>query len=185
MRHEEPVRITRKDPALGVSKNPIHTRRNVEDLGDPYIETAQLDDHTTCRSCGQVYMSGRWYLKDEIPHNGVKVAQKNALTTCPACRKSQDHVPGGVLTLSGGFVWEHEEEIMNLIRNEAIKAQSVNALERVMSLDSSDGKMEITTTNEKLAQRIGKALHKAYDGRIDYKWSEDTKLARVKWHRDA
>jgi len=129
-------------------------------------------------------MSGRWCSKEELPSNGTK-AKEPAMVICPACRKSQDRVPGGVVTLSGGFVWEHEEEIMNLIKNEAGKGQAVNALERVISLDSSSGKMEITTTNEKLAQRIGKALHKAYDGHVEYKWSEDTKLARVNWRRDA
>lgn len=44
--------------------------------------------------------------------------------------------------------------------------------------------LEITTTNEKLTQRIGKAIHKAYDGTIEYKFSEDNKLARVNWHRE-
>ena len=43
--------------------------------------------------------------------------------------------------------------------------------------------IEITTTNEKLAQRIGKALHKAYSGDVAYKWS-DPKIARVNWHRE-
>lgn len=73
---------------------------------------------------------------------------------------------------------------MNLIRNEAIKAMGLNPLERIISLDFDDGGIEITTTNEKLAQRIGKALHKAYSGSIEYRWSEDTKLARVNWHRE-
>ncbi|MGC8863915.1 MAG: BCAM0308 family protein, partial [Armatimonadota bacterium] len=81
--------------------------------------------------------------------------------------------------------WDHKDEILNLIRNEAEKAMGINPLERVMSLEANDGEIEITTTNEKLAQRIGKALHKAYDGTIEYKWSADTKLARVIWHRDS
>jgi DNA-binding transcriptional regulator WhiA len=89
-----------------------------------------------------------------------------------------------VLRLSGDFVWEHKEEILNLIRNESGRAQATNPLEGILSLDSGDGGIEITTTNEKLAQRIGKALHKAYAGRVEYRWSGDTKLARVLWHRE-
>ena len=102
---------------------------------------------------------------------------------CPACRRLNDNVPGGVLRLSGDFVWHHKDEIMNLIRNETILAQASNPLERVMSIETYDNVIEVTTTNEKLAQRIGKALNKAYKGHVEYKWGEDTKLARINWHR--
>ena len=98
--------------------------------------------------------------------------------------ESFGEAPGGVLKLTGDFVWEHKEEILNLIRNESGKALTTNPLERIMSIESSDGGIEITTTNEKLAQRIGKALHKAYSGTVEYRWSGDTKLARVLWHRE-
>jgi len=73
---------------------------------------------------------------------------------------------------------------MNLIRNESNKAQEVNPLERIMDMQFVGSDLEITTTNEKLTQRIGKAIHKAYDGTIEYKFSEDNKLARVNWHRE-
>ena len=186
MRNEEPERINRKDPALSAKKNPVHIRRNVEDFNDPYIDCTHLEDHTTCKRCGFTYLAGRWCSNVKLPGTARKIAGRQPPTTvCPACRKSQDRLPGGVLKLTGGFIWQHEDEIINLIEHEASKAIEVNAIERVMSLESSDGEMQITTTNEKLAQRIGKALHKAYDGTIEYKWSEDTKLARVNWHRDS
>ena len=56
-----------------------------------------------------------------------------------------------MLKLTGGFIGRHEDEIINLIKHEANKAIEVNAIERVMSLESGDGEMQITTTNEKLA----------------------------------
>ena len=104
---------------------------------------------------------------------------------CPACGKVLDRVPGGVLKITGSFIWDHKEEILNLVRNEGSKALSVNPLERIMSLQSDDGEIEITTTNEKLAERIGRALHKAYRGTVEYTWSADTRLARVMWHRNS
>lgn len=166
------------------NKLPVHIRRNVESYNDPYIDDESPMDNTVCSKCGDVYMSGRWYSKAQAPER-KGVSEKAHAVVCPACRKLRDRMPGGVVRISGGFFWEHQDEIMNLIRNEASKAQAVNPLERVMGMDSSDGEVEITTTNEKLAQRIGRALHKAYDGHIEYKFSEDTKLARVNWHRDA
>ncbi|MDH7600521.1 MAG: BCAM0308 family protein [Armatimonadota bacterium] len=166
----------------------MHIRRNVEDFDDPYIPEEHLPEGTKCNLCGSIWHENHWHLPDDYQLPIRRPGQQNETPShgslCPACRKIQDHVPGGVLRLSGSFVFDHEEEILNLIRNETIKAMGLNPLERIMSLEFDDGGIEITTTNEKLAQRIGKALHKAYSGSIEYKWSEDTKLARVHWHRD-
>jgi hypothetical protein len=43
----------------------------------------------------------------------------------------------------------------------------------------------ITTTTEHLAIRLGRALEKAFDGRVLYGFSHENKLAHVWWHRDA
>jgi len=169
-----------------VTGEPVHIRRNVESNSDPYILDEQLAENSVCKRCGDVYMAGRWYNPDQLPTKPEHAPSGEPhMVICPACRKYSDKLPGGVLRLSGKFLSEHKEEIMNLIRNEATKAQSINPLERVISVTSSDDALEVTTTNEKLAQRIGRALYKAYDGEIEYKWSEDTKLARVNWHRES
>ncbi|MGQ9456239.1 MAG: BCAM0308 family protein [Armatimonadota bacterium] len=169
------------------SKGPIHIRRNVENFDDPYIPREHVPDGTKCELCGSIAQGGHWHLLEDYQLPVQKEGSRSYMheTLCPACRKIQDHVPGGIVRITGSFVWDHEEEVMNLIRNEAIKAMGLNPLERIMSLEYVDNAIEITTTNEKLAQKIGRALHKAYSGTIEYKWSEDTKLARVSWHRDS
>lgn len=163
------------------NKLPVHIRNNVDSYDDPYISDESLEENTQCTQCGSVYMQSRWYLKDKIPDKTI-VGETHKIV-CPACRKLEDNLPGGVLKITGDFFWKHEDEILNLIRNESNKAQTINPLERIMSIESDKGEIEITTTNEKLVQRIGKALQKAYSGHVEYKWSEDTKLARVNWHR--
>ncbi len=166
------------------SKSPVNIRRNVQSFGDPYIDRHSLEETTVCKRCASVYTSGRWYLKDQAPEKAAHKVSR-ADTICPACRKVRDRMPGGILKITGDFVRFHQEEIMNLIRNETNKAQTVNPLERIMALGPIANGIEITTTNEKLAQRIGRALHKAYSGHVEYKWSEDTKLVRVNWHRQS
>ena len=47
------------------------------------------------------------------------------------------------------------------------------------------GGIVVSTTNEKLAQRIGRAIKKAFRGNVTYQWSHDNKLARVDWQRAA
>ena len=164
------------------SKLPVNIRRNVESFNDPYIDKRSLRENTVCKRCGAVYTASRWYLKDQAPVKATSNGRRVEIT-CPACQKVRDRMPGGILKITGDFVGSHQEEIMNLIRNQTNKAQTINPLEKIIALGPIDNGIEITTTNEKLAQRIGKALHKAYRGRVEYKWSEDTKLARVNWHR--
>ena len=167
-------------------KEPVRIRRNIQAFGDPYIDEEQLHENSVCRSCGDIYTAGRWYNPEQVGKKGEHgAAAALASVVCPACRKMRDRVPSGVLRLTGTFLTNHREEILNLIRNETRKADAVNPLERIMSIHSTDGEVEITTTNEKLAQRIGRAVHKAYSGIVEYKWSGDDKLARVNWHREA
>jgi hypothetical protein len=70
-----------------------------------------------------------------------------------------------------------------LIKNEEHRAKGFNPLERIMEITKIKKGMEITTTNEKLAQRIAKSLERAYQGSVDYKWSSGTKLLRAEWER--
>ena len=56
-------------------------------------------------------------------------------------------------------------------------------LERIMETRVGEESVEILTTDEKLAQRIGREIRKAYQGTVSYKWSEDANLVRVNWAR--
>jgi len=53
-----------------------------------------------------------------------------------------------------------------------------------MGIRDGDESVEILTTDEKLAQRIGREIRKAYHGTASYKWSKDANLLRVNWSRD-
>jgi NMD protein affecting ribosome stability and mRNA decay len=137
-----------------------------------------------CNECASVYHGHRWYLKEQALEAVHAAKETIGHIVCPACQKIRDKMPGGVVRLVGGFVSTHKEEILNLIRNEGDRAKQTNPLERVMDIETANGSVDILTTNERLAQRIGKAMHKAYSGEVSYVFSQDTKLARVTWQRD-
>ncbi len=160
-------------------------RKAIDTSEDPYLADLEEKDRdmAICTECRAVYHNKRWYL-DESLYERAAGLKETYRTLCPACRKIRDRFPGGIVTLSGDFLKEHREEIMNLIRNEEKEAMGKNPLERIIEIrEIEEGKMEITTTNEKLAQRIGRSLEKAYEGSVEYKWSEDVKLLRVWWER--
>jgi hypothetical protein len=158
-------------------------RRKVETYGDPYLLDIKPEEVAVCRECHSVYASKRWEL-DTQAANDLAAASHVVDTLCPACQKIRDRMPGGVVTLSGAFMGKHEQEIMNLLNHENREAMEINPLERIMDIEELDSSLVVQTTNEKLAQRIGRAMYKAYGGDVEYKWSKGTKLARVNWHRD-
>jgi hypothetical protein len=41
--------------------------------------------------------------------------------------------------------------------------------------------LEVQTTNDRLAQRIGRELERAYKGKATYHWAHRDMLARVSW----
>jgi NMD protein affecting ribosome stability and mRNA decay len=160
-----------------------HVSRKVESYCDPYLMDIPPDEVAICRECRSVYAAGVWKLESQAEKD-VENAKRVTDTLCPACKKTRDRMPGGVVTLTGRFLDEHEQEIVSLMNNENERAMNVNPLERIIDIEKRGSEITVLTTNEKLAQRIGRAVHKAYDGDVEYKWSKGTKLARVTWHRD-
>ncbi len=151
---------------------------------DPYLPRGANQKIAMCSACHAVFRNKRWYI--EQPPDAAAVGKAEPLkTVCPACLKIRDNFPGGVVTLKGDYVLPHKQDLMNLIKNEEERARGFNPLERIMSIkENGHGSLVITTTNEKLAQRLGRALKKAFHGDVAYQWSHDNKLARVEWERN-
>ena len=96
----------------------------------------------------------------------------------------RDAYPAGYVTLSGSFLETHRDEIVNLVRNEAKKESGEHPLKRIMDMKDTDEGMLVTTTDSHLARSIGERIARAYEGELDYQYTEDDML-RVVWKRDA
>jgi hypothetical protein len=92
-------------------------------------------------------------------------------------------VPSGFVYVKGEFSIKHRDEIGRLLRNEAERDAQDNPLARIMGWEVTDDQLVIKTTTEHLAQRLGHALEKAFDGEVRYDFSHENKLARVYWER--
>lgn len=159
-------------------------RRGTEPkIKESYLPREGAHEPALCNVCESVYHHKRWYLKDDPI--AVEL-QKDLLPimVCPACRKTLDHFPGGVITLNGSFLADHKDQILHLIRNEERRAKEVNPLERVISIKDLGDSIEIHTTNEKFAQRVGKEIQRAFKGEVSYHWTHGDKFVRVEWHRE-
>ena len=157
-------------------------RKNDHLPGDPYMNEKLSSGKVVCPRCYSFYINKRWHKDDKKLNNLLKDKEfKHSL--CPACKKTKDKFPQGIVTLKGQFFAEHRDEILRLVANEEKKAVAFNPLDRIIEIKNNGSQAVISTTSEKLAQRIGKAVKRACNGTIRYSWSVENKMARVRWER--
>jgi len=104
---------------------------------------------------------------------------------CPACHRIRDQFPAGYVTLAGSFFEAHKETILQLMRNEEERAKAEHPLERIIDIQTQDAKTIVRTTDLHLARRLGDAVHSAYQGELEVKYSPDEYLVRVYWSRSS
>lgn len=142
---------------------------------DTYKTRAKLPEPTACRKCGAVYQKGRWQwaVRPEGAHE----------TLCPACNRIQDRYPGGYLALSGPFLSEHRLEILQRVRNIENREKNLHPLRRIIAIDENGAGISITTTDMQLARTLGDAVHDAFKGELDYRYTDESNILRVAWRR--
>lgn len=142
---------------------------------DPYQPTGKYAEPRRCGQCGAVYHKGHWQWGD-----APEAAQSE---TCPACRRTHDKLPAGWLILDGPFVAAHRDELIGIIHNEAEHERREHPLNRIMQIDEHDGRVEISTTDIHLPQRIGEKLKSAYHGELTVQYGKEEYSVRLHWHR--
>lgn len=145
-----------------------------------------IPEPAVCEVCGDVYTDRRW-VKPGQESGGEKHTHFRPATVvvCPGCERERSGTPSGYLHLEGSFLTQHQPEIERLLKNEAERAAEDNPLGRIMGWEPGEkGGLTVTTTTEHLAQRLGHAIEKAFDGKVRYDFSHENKLAHVWWERD-
>lgn len=143
---------------------------------DPYKSKRKLPDPTVCPQCGAVFHEGRW--------TWLTPPKEAHEELCPACQRVRDKYPAGFLSLHGGFLDQHEQEIINLARNEERAETAEHPLHRIMQIEKQVDGILITTTDIHLPRRIGEALHRAYQGELDFHYIEEGSSLHVHWQRE-
>jgi hypothetical protein len=142
---------------------------------DLYKLRGKLPDPTACPECGAMYRAGRWVW-------GAPPADAHQ-TLCPACQRIRDDYPAGFLTLAGVFAQAHRAEILGLARNVEQREKGEHPLKRIMVIRDEGNEILIETTDDGLARNIGDALHRAYEGDLEYQYIDEGNLLRVSWRR--
>ncbi len=155
---------------------PIRRDRLIKEaVHDSYKNKGKLHEPTLCTECGAVFSGGRWQW---LPR-----PEKREQTRCPACQRISDQFPAGYVTITGDFIGEHEQEILQLIRNHEAHEKTEHPLQRIMNIEKTKVSTVVTTTDIHLARGIGDALHHAYQGELEYHYNAGQNLLRVNWSR--
>ena len=140
---------------------------------DPYQEKEKYKEPTVCSDCHAVFHDGRWKWAG-APQGAHKVR-------CPACRRTQDKLPAGFVTLAGTFSNAHRDELLALIHHVAAREREQHPMHRIMQIDEGSDRIVVTTTDIHSPQRIAEALKHAYHGDFEIHYGHDEYMVRVNW----
>jgi NMD protein affecting ribosome stability and mRNA decay len=165
-------------PLRKTSQAALQGRRNAgraqsDHILDPYQSQQKLQEPTACQQCGAVYHHGRWQWGQEPAG-----AQQDL---CPACRRINDRLPAGSVTLHGEWARQHKDEFLGLARNEEVAEKGEHPLNRIIGVEETADGLVISTTDIHLPRRIGEALRRAFDGELDMHFDDAAYFVRVDW----
>jgi len=130
-------------------------------------------ERSVCRICGADYARRTWRRR-QLAVPGAKPA---APALCPACAQVRRQEAFG----SGPFIGQNRAEIRRRIRNVCRRAEFTQPQRKLVSLRLETNELEIRTTSQKLAHRIGAELGKAFGGRVSYHWIDRDGTLRAVW----
>ncbi len=135
-----------------------------------------------CSSCGAVGMQKHWFIDTNL---SAKCAIDPLVrrVTCPGCKRLEDKIYEGELTLESSMLNANREMIYGILFHSAAKGFLHNPLARIAILDDQIDKIRVVTTTCSLAERLGKAIHGSLKGKLEVKRSPGEKFVIVKWHR--
>lgn len=169
------VRVMTRDTSTKTGE-PRRDRQIKELVHDPYKSKRKLREPTVCPDCLAVYHQGRWQWMEDRP----KEAHEEL---CPACQRTRDKYPAGRVTILGPFAKDHREEIVNLARNQERKSKTEHPLDRIMGIHEESERLVIETTDIHLPRAIGEALHRSYEGELDFHYNDEEYYLDVGWKR--
>jgi hypothetical protein len=151
-----------------------HPRQN------PYAMLRGVKGPAICRKCHAAYAKSAG--ASMMPNPGNWPLHRGHRSSCvPPVKKSGMTTRRGSSPSDGRLSRNHEAEIRGLIDNVEARTLSINPLARVMKIIARRRDLEVHTTTDRLAQRLGREPVRAFRGRVTYRWSHRDMLVRVAW----
>lgn len=149
-----------------------------EHIHDPYKTPRKLPEPTVCPICGATFYQGRWQWLKPPPRGAHQ-------TSCQACKRARDNYPAGVITLSGGYVAQHRNELLRMVGNCEVSETQDHPLNRIMSIEEHSDCLVIKTTDIHLPHQIADTLSHSHHGELKIQYDREGYFVRVDWKRES
>jgi hypothetical protein len=167
------VKQTNLPPRRRAAARRIAGHAQQDHVLDPYQQREKPHEGTLCPQCGAVYHEGRW--------RWAAASEDSGKTLCAACRRINDNLPAGIVTLHGIFARHQLEEIARLARHQEDAEKQEHPLNRIIGIEEEDEAIVIRTTDIHLPRRIGAAVKRAFHGRLEEDFDDVGYFVRVTW----
>jgi len=140
--------------------------------------------HTlVCPACHAILKDVIWFV-DEAQYREIDGKPGVRPALCPGCLKVARGIYEAEVILQSRLLIPSKSAAMDLISNEEERARCSNPMARLTAVEDFGDEIKILTTTALLAERIGKAFRKAYEGDLEIQRQTPQAFCRVRWHRE-
>ena len=135
-----------------------------------------------CQRCGAVGLQKHWFA-DKRMADKLAIDPLVHYVVCPGCKRIENKVYEGEVHLESPLLMKNKEMVYGTIYHTAARAFHDNPLARVAHIQEKDDQIYMLTTTKSLAERLGKAIHRAFKGELKIKPSPGEQYVIVRWFR--
>ncbi|OPZ85283.1 MAG: hypothetical protein BWY76_01477 [bacterium ADurb.Bin429] len=135
-----------------------------------------------CPRCHASLETDHWQY-DEHRYHRLRTLPETQTMLCPGCTRVERRLYEGEVRIRHRWDVFDKETLLNLIHNEEARARAANPSARIALIEDHGDELYILTTTRFLAERIGKALHKACHGTLRLSPLPRERFTRVWWER--
>ena len=136
-----------------------------------------------CADCQALSREKRWYYDKDETKKLLKTPELIDNTLCPGCAGIRSKLIGGFMELKGEWDKQQKQDLLNLIRRVADSSQKRNPAHRLIRLEDRKDMVYVETTTNRLAENIGREIHKAFHGELTMQWPKMDLVVRVFYER--
>lgn len=136
-----------------------------------------------CPECQALSREKRWYFDKDETKKLLKTPELLDNTLCPGCAGIRSKLIGGFMELKGEWDETQKQDLLNLIRRVADSSQKRNPSHRLIKLEDRQDMVYVETTTNRLAENMGREIHKAFHGELTMQWPKEDQVVRVYYER--